>query len=336
MLRALASITLTGCLVGEPAADGPDPTQGQSVQLTGRTVDYFTGLPIGELGFETLGLAPELTAASNATGAYTLEIPVASSFFVRTAATDNLRPTVSDVARTATADVTVVSRADVVRQHATAGVEVLPNTTAVFVEIAASDGGPLQSLPRTSLSVVDPGSGQTIAAAPFIVGATGDVDPALEVASGQRARFVFLNVAVGAFALVVTCTTCQPVAQSDYPLVSSAGVTVLHATLGGIQGPPPGSFALIYPRFQHGADGGLGCANCHTNNGPSPRFDAQPDEVRNTLITGGYLDVAAPDRSRLLMRPLYETPADHPNATFLSTSDPDYQAIRGWIAAGAH
>jgi hypothetical protein len=45
---------------------------------------------------------------------------------------------------------------------------------------------------------------------------------------------------------------------------------------------------------------------------------------------------AAPETSLLLTMPSREDPPDrHPNVTFTSTLDRDYQLIRVWIAEGA-
>ena len=326
-----------GCMVGPSSVGAPDPGQvaNQTVPVSGQTVDYFTGATIPELGFETSGLAPEQMGASNGDGAFTLEVPVGSRFFVRTGATATYRPTVNEVVGTDSVGLVAFSQADINRQHVTAGVEVVPDTTTVFVELATFDGTPLDAFSRSNLSIVDVNTQAVIAAEPLVVGPFGDVDPALESASGAVGRFVFLDVEPGVHALVVTCPDCTPAVETDTTLISSAGVTLSRVTLGGEQGPRPDSFAAIYPRFARGADGGLGCANCHTAGGTLPALDGDPAAVRDALVGGGLVNIAQPDLSPLLSRPLYEIPANHPNATFLSANDPDYQLIRAWIAAGA-
>ncbi len=46
--------------------------------------------------------------------------------------------------------------------------------------------------------------------------------------------------------------------------------------------------------------------------------------------------IATPDTSLVLTMPSREQPPDrHPNVTFTSPFDPDYQLIRAWIAEGA-
>ena len=48
------------------------------------------------------------------------------------------------------------------------------------------------------------------------------------------------------------------------------------------------------------------------------------------------VNLAAPAESLMLTLPSKEDPPDvHPNSTFLSSSDPDYLTILGWIREGA-
>jgi hypothetical protein len=110
----------------------------------------------------------------------------------------------------------------------------------------------------------------------------------------------------------------------------------MRVSLDAKQGPAADSFDAIFGLFGRGADDGLGCANCHTEGGALPRLDGDPSSVRAALVaTPGWINTDEPDLSLLLSKPLYETPANHPNATFLSTDEPAYQSIRAWIAAGA-
>ncbi|MEO8701494.1 MAG: hypothetical protein ABI867_15715 [Kofleriaceae bacterium] len=330
----VAVLGLASCVVGETIEAEPD--RARTVRLVGQTIDYFTKIPIPDVTFETLGLAPERAGTSDGTAAYGLDVPIGSTFFVRTAATDLYRPTVDDIGRTETADIAVFSRADINRQHVTAGIEVAPDTTAVFVELATFDQTPLSAFARTNLEIVDPATARVIAAAPFVVGPAGDVDPALDSASGAVVRFVFLDVPSGMHVLVARCSTCTPAVAIEQPLVAAAGVTLTRVTLGGVQGPPVAAFERIYSLFQRAAGGGLGCANCHTAGNTSPAFDGAPADVRDVILSRSLVDLAEPDRSLLLAKPLFEAPANHPNASFLSTNDPAYQTIRAWIVAGAN
>lgn len=339
----IALLLLGACVVGESQPPGGDdagetPAPEQTTAVTGTTVDAFTGAVLGEIRLETLGLAPERMSESDAGGAVDFDVPVGSAFFVRTGATETHRPTISPlVASGEAAEIPAYSIADINRQHVTAGVEVAPDTSAVIVELTGVEGAPVAPFSRANLSIVDVDSGAVIAAEPLVVGALGDVDPTLsESPEGAVAGFMFLNVEAGSWALVVTCPECEPAYETSQALVAAPGVTVAKVTLGAEQGPPADSFEAIYPLFARGVDGGLGCANCHTAGQTAPVLDGDPAAVREALLAmPGVVDLDAPDLSQLLSRPLYETPANHPNATFLSTDDPGYQAIRTWIAGGA-
>jgi len=99
--------------------------------------------------------------------------------------------------------------------------------------------------------------------------------------------------------------------------------------------------ADIYPRLQTAANGGRGCANCHTvgGQGAVAVFNALPSDVLAALkAKPGLLDLTTPANSLLLTKPLYEQPPlvqNHPNATFVDANDPDYKRILLWIQQGA-
>ena len=99
------------------------------------------------------------------------------------------------------------------------------------------------------------------------------------------------------------------------------------------------SEADVHPRLQKAANGGLGCANCHTALGTAAllQFDL-PVAAAHEAIMGRPGVVNPPAQaalSLLLTKPLYEDPPNHPNATFLTTLDPDYIVIMEWIQQGA-
>jgi len=311
----------------------------ETVALSGTTVDYFTGTVIPEVPLETLGLAPERLAISDDVGGFELDVPLASYFYVRTGATATYRPTISQVVgftEPTSASLVAFSEADIRRQHVSAGIEVVPNTTTVIVEITAPGGTLLSAFSRSNIAILDSNE-QAIGVEPLVFGSLGDVDPALmESSEGTSARFAFFNVEPGVHALRVTCATCEPAFESSHTLISGTGVTFMRVPLDATQGPAEDSFDAIFGLFGRGADDGLGCANCHTEGGVAPRLDGDPASVRAALIASpNWINTDEPDRSLLLSKPLYETPANHPNATFLSKDEPAYQSIRAWIAGGA-
>jgi len=65
------------------------------------------------------------------------------------------------------------------------------------------------------------------------------------------------------------------------------------------------------------------------------QYDAPAADVLAAINARNLIDLATPEASLLLVNPLYETPPDHPNATFASIDSPYYQKWLSWIAAGA-
>lgn len=326
--------------IGELDEQRPEellPTE--TVALSGTTVDFFTGTVIPEIQLETLGLAPERIAISDDVGGFELDVPLASYFYVRTAATATYRPTISKVVgftEPTVASLVAFSEADIRRQYVSAGIDVIPNTSTVIVEITAPGDTALSEFSRSNLAILN-SDDKAIEVEPLVFGPFGDVDPALtESGKGSAARFAFFNVEPGVHALSVTCASCEPAFESSHTLISGAGITFMRVALDAKQGPAADSFDAIFGLFGRGADGGLGCANCHTEGGVSPRLDGDSSSVRAALVASpAWVNTDEPDRSLLLSKPLYETPANHPNATFLSANEPAYQSIRAWIAAGA-
>lgn len=95
----------------------------------------------------------------------------------------------------------------------------------------------------------------------------------------------------------------------------------------------------VYPLLQRASAGGQGCASCHTAGGAAGGaliLDDGAAIVHARLIADPELvNLPIPEASLLLTKPLYETPPNHPNATWLTTADPAYVTILGWITAGA-
>jgi hypothetical protein len=92
-------------------------------------------------------------------------------------------------------------------------------------------------------------------------------------------------------------------------------------------------------------EGGLGCQGCHTSYGgaaPAAGMDLYggPAIAYAALDPQRYpqrVNLADPEASRLLTKPLYEAAGnqDHPIIAFLSDNDPGYQLIVSWIREGA-
>lgn len=90
----------------------------------------------------------------------------------------------------------------------------------------------------------------------------------------------------------------------------------------------------IYPIFVNNA-----CAACHTEGGVAGAtglyFDKPPEQLYTDLRDGARVNLAEPEASTVLLRPLLEVPPDHPNASFESVLAPDYVKLLQWIHQGA-
>ena len=91
-----------------------------------------------------------------------------------------------------------------------------------------------------------------------------------------------------------------------------------------------------------------GCVLCHSGSGVGKdqggvHFNGESQKMYRELveeISANHgtprVDLANPANSLVLTLPSKEDPPDvHPNSTFLSSSDPDYLLILGWITEGA-
>ena len=361
-MRHLALLfTLTAC-AGDPPNNpqdtpdaGPEPDAAPEVGLrvSGKTMDYFVAAtPLGMASVVTDGIDPPKTAMSNDTGDYELPVMPSNSKVFLDVARTNYRTTRNVVTTIEEApvmqDLYVLSIADVNRQYATAGVPVGAGKAFLAAELRDVNNQPLVGIAKDAIVLRDMND-QPVPGiiGPHFFGAQGDINPALlaSEANGGKSRVAILDVPPGTFKLEVTYPDGNGGTTTSIVNVTA---TADGATLALAGGPLPGQTALdpsfaadIYPRLQKAANGGIGCANCHTTGGTGAILilDAGAQQsLANIMARPGVLDAVAPANSLLLTKPLYEqppTPQNHPNATFLDTNDPDYKLILAWITNGA-
>jgi len=334
------------------------------VAVSGTTMDYFTGLPLATTALSTEGMDPQLTGTSGSDGTYTLDqVPPGSLFYVDTSR-PNYRPTRNDAVTVADLDLSaqnlyVVSTADASRQYASLGMTPTLGTSILIGNLIRNNGTPLEGTPLADITLVDD-LGAPVGLGPYFFGEAGDIVDnatlAVSTAYGTpaMARVAFLDVPPGTYTLKVNYTAGTgggggggggggtTIRTYIVPFLSGADSAELVSTGGqDDDGTPTGNLTFttnIYPMLQKAANGGLGCANCHTAGGlnPNMQFDLPAADVYTSLMAApGDIVVATPADSLLLMKPLYETPPNHPNATFASIADPNYITIMNWITAGA-
>jgi hypothetical protein len=364
-LCSLGLVLLAAC-PGEapPSAEvdaAPDEPAPQSQRVSGKAMDYFVAnTPLQGAELASDGIVPQLVTSSAADGAFAFDtVPVGSQVFF-SASRGNYRPTrnLVEIADAAVEqDLYLMSIADINRQYATDGGKTpTPGRAVVIAELLRNNGMPLAGIPLADVTLVD-GADAPVpnVIGPYVMGAGGDVVPAgptqTETHNG-KARIAFLDVPVGSFSLKVKLVDGQGEPQTITTPVTTAadGATLVRAGgKGGGPGMPGGGgtplnprFATdVFPRLQTAANGGRGCANCHTvgGTGAIAVFNALPADVLASLkAKPGLIDLASPADSLLLTKPLYEpppAPQNHPNATYVDANDPDYKITLLWIQQGA-
>jgi len=347
-MRTIAITLLLGACAGQPPSSGPldpsgDEAPGQVVAVVGQTMDYFVPwTPITSSTVATDGIAPAASSISAEDGGYALDVPVASKLFA-IVSHDGYRPTRNAVfsvdADDLVHDLSIVSLADSRRQYVTLGKTPTAGMAVVFADLVDDGGEPVAGVALDQIALVDTAGVAVPVLGPFAFGTTGDIDPSATatLVGNGRARVAFLEVPAGTLELRIAGRAGDPVIAD----VGGATLVTISSVAVAAGNPDPSFARDIHPRLQTAANGGLGCANCHTLGGAGAvlELDGPPDLVLERLLAHpGVIDTADPAASLLLARPTYEAapaPQDHPNASFLDANDPDYQLIRRWIENGA-
>jgi len=364
--RSLGFVLLAACVgeapptqdPGDGGVDQPAPAA-QVERVTGKAMDYFVAnTPLQGVALATDGINPQLTTTSATDGAFTFPtVPVGSLIFVSGSRT-SYRPTRNLVVvgdTTVAQDLYLMSTVDINRQYATAGRTPDAGRAFVVAELQRSNGTPMAGVALTSVKLLDAtGAPAAGALGPYVLGDTSDIvlGPTQTETHAGKARVAFLDAPVGSLSLKISYVDGQGQTQTQTTPVTAAagGATLVRSGgTGGLGGsvptggnPQAPQFAAdIYPRLQTAANGGLGCANCHTVGGLGAVavFNALATDVLAALkAKPGLIDTANPGKSLLLTKPLYELPPEmqnHPNATFVDKSDPTYKLILLWIQQGA-
>jgi hypothetical protein len=369
LLGLLGSGLLAACVGGAPPpvtgdddVDDPDGAPAQAQRVSGTAMDYFVpGTPLQGVALVTDGIDPPRMATTSAGGGFAIaDLPVGSQLFF-SASRSGYRPTRNQIAIADAAveqDIYLMSMTDVNRQYATGGKTPAAGRAFVVAELQRPNGTPLTGVLLTSIKLVGAADAPVPGVfGPYSFGATGDIAPAVTQTEthGGKARVAFLDVPAGSFSLKVTFQDGQGLPQTlTAPITTVAdGATLVRAggmgdtgggtgAGGGGAGTPTPRFAAdIFPRLQTAANGGRGCANCHTAGGLGAIavLNTLPADVLAALkAKPGLLDLATPANSLLLTKPLYEpapAPQNHPNATFVDGNDADYKLILLWIQQGA-
>lgn len=360
-------VVIAACTAKAPTVGGgasPDaamqaqsdaPAAAATVPVSGKTMDYFGTVALPATAVATDGLDPPLSTTSGGDGTYTLSaVAVASKLYLVTTVasyrpTRNTEITVADAA--VMQDIYALSVQDVKNQYTSVGKTPTAGTAFVIAVLDKTNGTPLEGIPLTGIALLDANNQPVPNLSAYFFNAQGAIDAAVTTATAYGtppvSRVALLDVPPGSYTLAVTYPAGMGGNTVDTTPISTAADGATLAVSGGMGsggggGPNPNpTFATdIYPRLQRAAQGGLGCANCHTANGPAAilPYDQPAATVLANMTTLQVVNLTTPASSLFLVRPLYEqppTPQDHANATFLDINDPDYQEFLLWITQGA-
>ena len=183
-------------------------------------------------------------------------------------------------------------------------------------------------------------------AGPFFLDADRNPDSALSESSASG-YFVIYNVPEG-LTRVTSKDEAYGMIMADSP-VAAAAVTLADVVVGDGSDipdiPQVVSFSDdVAPSFIR-----RGCDACHNGNGPGKdlgglHLNGSAEKMYKEIATEISqrhnklrVDVENPADSLLLTLPSREDPPDiHPNITYASVDDPDYQLILRWIEQGAN
>ncbi|HEY4243041.1 MAG TPA: carboxypeptidase-like regulatory domain-containing protein [Kofleriaceae bacterium] len=363
MRRLAIALWVAGCAgQAPPNVDNPPDASGGDdgpvvdaapigQTVSGTTYDYFTpAMPASAATITTDGLDPPVQATTSATGNYALDgVPPGSVVYLTATLTD-FRPTRNDATTIAAADVTqdlfILKETDVTAQYTAVTLTPTAGTAVLAIELLDDQGAPLSGIAASAITLTDGGGAPAAGThGPYFIGASGSLDPAATMSAvyGGHSRAMILDAPPGPYTLTVTFPASMGgVNTSTTPVTFIADGATLAASGGTTSGSGSATptFATdIYPKLQSIANGGLGCGDCHTAGGLAGsviQYDTGATTTLTAIDAAGVLDLANPAASLFLTKPLYEPPPyNHPNATFLSTADPNYQLFLRWIQQGA-
>jgi hypothetical protein len=341
---ALASLWLAGCGLFSPEDSDPDPGSevvGGSVRVEGRVVDLVTGQPVSGAATVTTSGLVAVPALEVQGSTFVLDrIPENSVFHLQAAVPPSHRATSSAIEVTTEdrAGLTAPAVAETFLGQLAGAFGVTPATTrgVLLAQIVGDAGQPRSGIAAASFAI----DGGAAIKGPYFLDAAMAPAPGT-TATSASGWVVYFEIAPGLVGLRAASgapvTFDMPVSPASAGVVTVARVR----TIDGTFVPPKNvSFAQqVFPIFAR-----RGCVACHAEGKDPGRelgnltLNNDQNNVYNELTKerAGRVVVATPETSTLLTMPSREDPPDrHPNVTFTSKLDPDYQLIRAWIAEGA-
>ncbi|MEZ4364541.1 MAG: hypothetical protein R3B48_30470 [Kofleriaceae bacterium] len=341
-MAALGLLILGGCaFLGGDDNNEPGGPLGGALAVEGTLVDFQTGQAVDSGGTLTSsGLIPERSVISAGAAFSLKDIPENSTFQLLVSAPPTYRATLSPsitVVSDSLRDVKlpVVSEASFGQLISGFGVTATATRGVLLAQVVDDTGAPRAGVSRTAFQL----AGDLNLAGPYFLGADLTPTPAA-TATSASGWVVYFEVKPGLAALTQAATATVTLTMPD-ALINPGAVTIakVQLTNGVIPMLTNVSFSgQVQPIFA-----ARGCIACHSGNKPgndlgnlslnegTPKLYRELTQEVLTRVRPGM-----PELSLLLTMPSREVPADrHPNVTFASAADPDFQKIYVWIKEGA-
>lgn len=333
LVAAVALPVLPSCdFTGSDGEDGP---LGGSFSVTGDVVDFRSGEPVAGASLSTSGLLPPPRVTVEGTGYGISGIPANSAFQIAASAPPTYRTTFSAA---------VVLEEDDLEDVA------VPVVSAQFLSGLVADFGVTTSGEKGILLARVVGADRqprmNVAAASFLLAGAAphflDADMRGGTASATTASgwVAFFELTPGVVSLGQAATATVTLEMPTAPIAAGA---VTLAEIVVTDGAPPLLSNVSFSRQVVPIFAARGCIACHSGKGEG--------KDRGGLDLGGgaakiYRELleedptrvvpGMPELSLVISMPSRESPPDrHPNITFTSASDPDFQKLYVWIKEGA-
>lgn len=340
MIRhALVLFALLAACGGTDDSNDGGPLGG-ALTVSGDVIDFQSRMPVGgTVSISTSGITPPPMIATSGASYTITQVPESSVFQILAGAAPTHRSTYSPIVEVTTsdrADVDVPAVSSAYVDALAAAFQITPTAARgiLFARLVDGTGAPKAGVPATNLAFAAGADTR----GPFFLDA--DLMPAPNATASSASGWVVLfEVAPG---VVSAARAANATVTLDMPTspVTAGAITIADVTVTDGAGPVlPSNVSFrtsVLPIFTR-----RGCVGCHSGEGPGRnlgnlKLDAGPNPTYDELKANPLrVQLAEPEKSLILTKPLYENPPNHQNATFATPQDPDYLAILVWIREGA-
>ncbi len=345
MVAALV-LVFGACEIGS-GDDGNGDGDGDvtTYRVSGTVVDFVTGEALaGSATISVNGITPAPTVSVSGAD-FTIEgVPNNSVFNMLAGSPPEYRSTYN-VATTVEADdvngvtLSVVSEAYLSDLTSGFNVNIGAGSTILISQLIDESGIPQAGIPSSAFDLPPSVLG------PFFLDENRQPSPNLN-ATSSSGFVVLFDVPTGLFSVAASVDSGYTMTMPESPTAATAATLAEIVVVQGEAPEIPVNVSFnndVAPIFEL-----RGCVNCHDGGGigkdlGSLHLNGEDNKMYKELVlemspTHGVprVDVLDPANSLMLTMPSREVPADnHPNITFASPTDPDYQIILAWITEGA-